>query len=513
MSVLFLLPILPACSLLWEAGASVATAGIGEAAFWSALANSVLVALGTATISLVFGLPLGAVSALYTFPARRVLMALVSLPLLVPSFLLAIGWSSVAVYVGWAGMISGFAGCMLVSSLVMMPLVLLTSFAASRTLSVSQVDAARLAGGEWRVFLLACRHVGPPALLAAVLGTVVTLSDPGPGQILGLRTAAAEILTSFSVRYDFAHAGMQCVVLAVVVLGLAGPLAYVATPRLAAELLARQTRRPRTMRHPRATALVISALSVVVVAGTIAPTAGLVLPLVQPGAASEIGPLYGGERLALDSSYALWLSRETAANTLIYAVGAGTLATALGLLIALLVGRSERLLRLTLGISLVLFSLPPALTGLGIVQLVTSAPAWTDVILRSRLTVCGALGVRFLPIAVLLSLRAWGSTSPSWAWAAGLQGVSLGTYLRRVVGPFLAPTAALTALIVALLATADVTTVLLLSPPGEASLPQKIFTVMANAPQVLVAGLCLTYLVTAALIVTALWVFTGRDAT
>jgi hypothetical protein len=54
-----------------------------------------------------------------------------------------------------------------------------------------------------------------------------------------------------------------------------------------------------------------------------------------------------------------------------------------------------------------------------------------------------------------------------------------------------------------LLASADVGSVLLLHPPGEASIPLAIFTVMANAPERTVAALCLVYLVAASLAVSA----------
>jgi hypothetical protein len=53
--------------------------------------------------------------------------------------------------------------------------------------------------------------------------------------------------------------------------------------------------------------------------------------------------------------------------------------------------------------------------------------------------------------------------------------------------------------VAALLATAEVGTVLLLHPPGHGNLPLAVFTVMANAPEALVAMLCLLY-VTLALV-------------
>jgi ABC-type Fe3+ transport system permease subunit len=146
---------------------------------------------------------------------------------------------------------------------------------------------------------------------------------------------------------------------------------------------------------------------------------------------------------------------------------------------------------------LTLFSLPPALTALGVVQLAAAAPAWADPLLRSRFTVCAALGLRFFPVAAVLGMRAWGSTSAAWTFAAAVHGLSLTTYLLRVVLPVLLPTLTIALLLVALLATADVSTVLLLHPPGASSLPLTIFTVMANAPETLVASLCLTYVAVA----------------
>jgi ABC-type Fe3+ transport system permease subunit len=163
--------------------------------------------------------------------------------------------------------------------------------------------------------------------------------------------------------------------------------------------------------------------------------------------------------------------------------------------------------------SLVLFSLPPAVAALGLIQLATAVPAWMDPFLRSRLTVCVTLGLRFFPIAAVLGLRAWGSTSAAWALAAAVHGVSVMTYLRRVMLPFLLPVGAVATLLVALLATADISTVLLLHPPGESSLPLAIFTVMANAPESLLASLCLVYVAAAAGLLAAVWTLAGRQQT
>src|SRR5262249_28490409 len=97
--------------------------------------------------------------------------------------------------------------------------------------------------------------------------------------------------------------------------------------------------------------------------------------------------------------------------------------------------------------------------------------------------------------------------------AAAVHGVPLTQYLRRVVVPFLLPTAALALLLVVLLALADIGTVHLLAPPGESSLPLTIFTVMANTRETRVAALCLVYLALAAALLAAVWTLARKHTT
>lgn len=474
---------------------NLATPSVGTT-FGDTLQNSASVAVAVAVVSFVVGLPTGVLAALYTVPGRSVFFALVMLPLVVPSFLWAIGWSALAARLGLTAthMIAGFSGCILVLSMGAVPLVLFLSYAATLAISRSQVEAARLAGGERTVLLCVARHVATPALLAAGLSGILTLSDPGPGQILGLRTAAAEVLTSFSAFYDFSLAGQQCVVLTALVLLVTVPLAFFTAPRLASQVMARQTQGAQRVRHRGIASVTVVTLLLLVLVGTLAPLIGLTLPLIGDEAFRRAW----GELT------------QTAGNTLFYATGAGMVAAGLGLLLAFCAGRSDQLRTVCISLSLVLFSLPPALSALGLVQLATAAPAWADPLLRSRLIVCVSLGLRFFPVAAVLGLRAWGSTSASWALAAGIHGVPVGAYLWRVVLPMLLPAAAVATLLVALLATADISTVLLLHPPGERSLPLAIFTVMANAPEPLVASLCLVYVGAAAALLAGIWSLAGR---
>ena len=86
-SVLLLFAILPATPLLHHLlTSSSSVASVMTGVFPSALRHSLLLGGGVAAISFVVGLPLGVLAALYEFPARKILLALSPLPLLLPSF-------------------------------------------------------------------------------------------------------------------------------------------------------------------------------------------------------------------------------------------------------------------------------------------------------------------------------------------------------------------------------------------------------------------------------------------
>jgi ABC-type Fe3+ transport system permease subunit len=164
-----------------------------------------------------------------------------------------------------------------------------------------------------------------------------------------------------------------------------------------------------------------------------------------------------------------------------------------------------------MAVCLALLALPPALGALGVIASSGALPSWTDPVLRSRFTVSVILGIRFFPISALQALRAWASMPSTWALAAGMHGISLTKYLTRIVIPFLLPSVLVSFLTAALLATADITTVLLLHPPGQPSFPLTIFTIMANAPESLVASLCLLYVGGAAGVLGLIWYLARKD--
>lgn len=427
-----------------------------DAAFAAALGRSLLVGFIVAGVSLGIGWPLGVRIGLTTFPMRRLLLALLALPLLLPSFLVAIGLSML-----WHGFSGVFAVAWASASLGV-PLVSFSSFAATLTITRGQADAARLAGGERHLFRLGLRAALPLAGLAAALAGVMTLADPGPGQIFGWPGAASELLTSFAARYDPALAMRQGFALAAVAGLIAWPLAWKLAPEVAAGLFARDVNHPLPARSPATAGWLAAAVGLF----TLLPLAGLLNPLLtQPWPVARA-----------------WNEVErTGADTLLYAGLAAVIAVGVAFLVAWNVGGSQVGRRWLVTAALALLALPPALPALWLIP-------WSG-----RFTLGLALALRGLPVVLLFALRAVNSMPPSWADAARVHRVPRATFLARVALPWCARWAFPAAAVAALLATAEIGTVLLLHPPGHGSLPLAVFTIMANAPEALVAMLCLLY--------------------
>jgi ABC-type Fe3+ transport system permease subunit len=313
---------------------------------------------------------------------------------------------------------------------------------------------------------------------------------------LGFPGAAAEILLSFSALFDFDLARRQCFLVAGLSLLFSLPIIIFLGPHLSTALLAQES--SATKHYENATvqrfATPVFVVLLIVIVGI--PLIGLFQPLL----------------LEFDLMYALKVLQRTWANTVFYSLTAGFLSTILALTLVLCFAHYEKMKVILITFSLVFIVLPSSFVALNVVELGASVSATWDWLFRGRFLVGAVLGLRFFPIAILLILNRYATISPSWFDAAKISGVSKIKFYLAVVIPFLIPAMALSILIVALLATAEIGTILLLRPPGEDSFPLAIFTVMANASEVKVSSLCFIYFVVSIFNLSILWSVLGRKA-
>lgn len=477
--ILALAPALPLLSVAPEASGRFLSQDPGG--FLFLLAESMGLSIAGAGLALVFGLFIGVTHFLYSFRCAAFFRFVFIVPVMVPPLLWAVGLRNLPLM-----MIPGRVGVVFITVMVTLPLVILATISSCSVLNAGQCDAIRLGGGEWRLVRLSARYAFPGALVAACLGACLMLSCPGPSLALGTKTAISEILVSFSALYDTPVAAMESIFLsaAVLLIALSAILSAGSRP---AEILSGAWNKVACRVHPVMSPVSFYSSLLCVVILVIMPVSGLLLPALAIPDLSVIGDT---------------LSR-TAFNTVVYATGSAGIATCLGTVTALLMGKSVWHRNVGACLMVVIFSLPASLTGLGLLSLSASAPEWTDFLLRSPAAVCLAQGIRLFPLSALLVVRVTGSLPSSWSMSAELHGLSLGIFMRKVVIPQLTRPVVTGFMVTFLLSEADVGTVLLLHPPGVQNLPLAMLTIMANAPKALLSQLGLVYLFFVTLI---LWI-------
>jgi iron(III) transport system permease protein len=461
-----------------------------EVSFFRALLRSLKVAAGVVFVTWTVGTAAGTFFGLYAYRSRKILLSFLALPILVPSFIGALGLSNLRISVGLSDstVLSGYWGSALCFAFSGIPLVTFVSLAALRILSPSQIQALRIHGGERLLVLGAIKSVAAISLVAAVFFGVLTLSDPGPGQILGFSGIAAEILISFSALYDFSLAAKQCLTLSVINLCIALPLVFWISKTLIYEILSKSSGEaaPRIETRASRIALFLNLAFVAICLGV--PVAGMSAGLFRENHIAKII-----EEVV-----------RTIPNTLLYGTLAGLASTVFGGILALSMGRSVKLQKTLLPLLVAFLAFPSSLLALGFIQWLGLLPNFVDPVFRNRIFIGLAMGIKWVPLSTLFFLRSFGTSSRNWSLAAAVHGVSFSEYFFKILGPWLFPAALMAFFLSALFSTADVGFLLLLRPPGEDSLPISIFTIMANAPEALVSGLCLTYIGLAAILVIVL---------
>ncbi len=471
LSAIILTALLPAVPLVAE---FVKTGGRLDAlqGFIPILAKSLALNLAGGTVALVIGICLGLMHSFYSFSGAKIIRMLFLTPLCMPPLLLAQGIRYFEIK-----FLTGPAGMVYVTAIVTLPLVMLATITASSLLSSGQCLAARLAGGERCLLRYAARFVFPSALTTALMGTCIMLSCPGPAMALGVKVAISEILISFSALYDLNLAASQCLLMSgAALLTLLTALAISGKQPLQNLSVSTGSNQPRY--HPQMSRLAfISSLAVLVLQLGV-PATGLIVPAISVPDVAEI----------------MNVISRTGANSLVYATGTASAATLSGTAAAFFMNKSARHRYFGTVSMLLIFSLPATLTALGFSAAGTISPPWADFIFRSRAAVCLSQGLRLFPIPALLVLRALNSVPSSWAWAAEMQGISLGRYIAKIIIPVISGPVMAGFLVTALFSQADISTLLLLHPPGSQNLPLAILTIMANAPRALIAQLDLIYM-------------------
>ena len=455
--------------------------------YWAPIEHSLTLATLTAGCALVLGVPLGLLLGKTDLPFRRALAVLLSIPLLVPPYVLAVCWFNLLTTHGplarvvpagtmeqLSTLLFGLPGCLWVLMSAFMPLVMILTLVYVRAVNPRMEEAGRLITG-WRAVLnnITLPLIFPGLLFGGILVLLLALGEVGVPMFLRYPVFPVETLTQFSAFYDFGAATAAATpLLAVTLLVLALERRYLSEKiyRLRPITPGRQLLLIPLGRWRITALLAVSVLTAVIV----------LLPLLAL-VASSLSPFAYGDawRKAADS-----LGRSLA-----FAGVGATLLTVLGFFCGYLI--HHRLLRLWRAVdtlTLLLFTLPGTVVGVGLIAF-WNRPITNFLYASAAMVILGFLA-QYTVLTSRITLATLANVPQSLEEAAQMTGAPWMARIWHVVVPAALPGVIAAWLIGFIFCLRDLGASMLVYPAGQDTLPVRIFTLMANGAPSLISALC-----------------------
>ncbi len=450
------------------------------------LADTALLGILVAVLAGVAGTLLGVLVAKTDLPLRHLFAAVLTFPLFLPPYIVAIGWFGVLgreglvarVFgpgpgVSTSGFFFGAGGAALVLATAYTPIAVHLVWMALRSIDPGLEEAARLRFRwqriVWRVDL---PLVAPAVALAMLLTFILVIGEYGVPAYLRYPVFATEVFTQFAAFLNVQAAVALSLPLAILVLGALGAERYALRRRVRLLARVRSGGAPIPLGRWRlpagAAAWTYAALTVCI------PLAGL---LIRAGGLASYASAIRGAAASIAQS--VWT-----------AAVAATLMLALALPLAYWVERGGRRRHggLDTGL-LLLFAAPGTVLGVGLILFWNRAGlGWLYG--SAAVILVGYVG-HFTPLAVRAAGIGLRSLTPEIEEAARLAGVRWERVVWRVLAPLSRPALAAAWFLAFAFCLRDLDLTVTIYPPGAETLPVRVYTLMANSPDPVIAALAL----------------------
>ena len=443
--------------------------------------------MGVVGKAALIGVPLGLLLGKTDLPFKRELTVLLSIPLLLPPYILAICWFNLLAPRGMlaravpgrimdllSGWLFGLPGCVWMLVSAFMPVVMILTLIYLRSVNPRIEESARLIT-RWPGILryITLPVIMPGILFGAILVFLLALGEVGVPMFLRYPVFPVETLTQFSAFYDFGAATAAATpLLAVTLLVLTAEHFYLRekTYRLQPATPGRQMLLVPLERWRVPAFLLVSLLAVAII---VLPLLALIISSLSPFAYSEAWSKAAG----------------SLGRSLVFASVGATLLTAFGFFCGYFIHhRALRLWRAADTLTLLLFTLPGTVIGMGLIAL-WNRPS-TGFLYASAAMVILAYLAQYTVLASRVTLATLANVPPSLEEAAQMTGAPWLTRIWRVVIPAALPGIIAAWVISFILCLRDLGASMLVYPAGQDTLPVRIFTLMANGAPSLIAALC-----------------------
>ena len=457
---------------------------------WTLLFNTLTLAGATTFITVLLGVPLGTLFAKTDLPLRRFFTVLFIIPLLIPSYILAVAWfyclgrsGIVASVLGGAigiltsNLLFGFAGTLFVMVSALLPIVIILTMTYLRMVNQDMEEAGMLYC-SWPVVLrkITLPLISPGIALGALITFILTLNEFGVPSFLRFDVYSVESFTLFSAFYDFNSATAAAVPLGIIT------IAVLIIERF---LLRRKTfvfRMTRIVRSENEMVVVplgksktffMIAVSILVSILVIVPLCVLLYKSVSVSAYSE----------------AFVRSTGSIMRSLLYASVGATCLVVFGFFLGYILDRKALCLPYAAdSIAVFLFALPGTVIGIGLSGL-WNTPG-TNFVYASMVIIIFGYIAQYTALGERIMAATFPYVSRSMEEAAQIAGAGWYRRVFKVLAPLVKRGMIATWLICFIFCLRDVGITMMVYPPAHDTLPVRTFTLMANSPDNVISALC-----------------------
>lgn len=451
---------------------------------WVLLFNSLTLSCSTTLITLLLGVPLGTLFAKTDIPFKRLFITLFIIPLIIPPYILATAWfyflgrdGYVAKVFGesvgglTSSFLFGFPGVLFVMASTLLPVVIVLVMIYLRMVNPRLEEAAKLTAW-WPSVLkrISVPVISPGIFLAGLLVFILTIGEFGVPSSLRFDVFPVESFIQFSAFYNFNAATAAAIPLGLIT------LAVLIVERLFLRKKAfqlRLTREPMLIVPLGRTRLVFFAL-----AGALVSILVLLPVCVLLSKSFSLR--------AYDE--ALMLSVDSIIRSMLYASIGATCLVIFGFFLGyLLEYKALRFNYVADSMAIFFFALPGSVIGIGLISL-WNTPA-TNIIYSSAAIILLGYIAKYAALGERIMAASFSQVPPSMEEAAQITGAGWFRRLTHVLLPLSKRGLAGTWLIGFIFCLRDLDITMIVYPPAHDTLPVRIFTLMANSPEEVIAAL------------------------
>lgn len=462
------------------------------------LKNSILLGLLTVGIANIIGIPAAFLVTKTDLIFKNIIKIGFVIPIFIPSYIIALSWGSI---LGKNGVLNSLFqvgeitnsiyhstfGAAFILAICFLPIVILFISDSLNNIEKEIEEAAIIETSRIKMFFhLTLPLIQPAILSSSILIFILTISEFGVPMLLGVDVFTSEIFTQFSAFYNYEAA----IILSLPLTFITFILIYWEYKKLKEAVFTNTESLKNKTTEIKLGRWNITVFAILLIFFFLL----VLLPLINLFIKS----------LPFDSYIqALQYSEKQAVVSLLNSLTGAAIITLLGFIAAYYIDRHKNK---SLDIlSFLYFAIPSTVLGIGLIQL-WNRWIFSDIVYSTFIIVQIGYIARFLIISERVFLNAFKQIPRSFEEAAKVEGATQFQIFRKILIPILLPSFFISFILGFIFCFGELGTTIMVYPPGQATLPISLYTIMANSPERVYSAMSIIILIPLLVIIILLFI-------